>query len=154
MRIIFTFLVCLFSVISNSQNDFSVKTNFKIKPDNKIAIENFSFTYESQNSTLEILDLDLNISQTFSAKFYDSTYSKDGKFYIISYMSDIMKYEQYSLVNSFIGLFTFFYDDKNGKLLFVKVQSVLSEKSNLPEKNDFYLTELGKLIKEKSSTCL
>ena len=136
-------IILLFTFNGFSQNDFSEKTIYKQKPNGELALENFSFNYG--NNKLSVVDLDLNIIQNHTVEFYNSSYSKDGKFYLVAFMSDLKNFDQIDPKKNFLGIFTFFYDKKGGNLLKIKIESILDDKTNRPANDNFY-TEKGKEI--------
>lgn len=131
---------------SYSQNNFILKTVYKQNPAKKFESEKYEFKFENTHKNISITDLDINVTKTYPVQFYDSSYSEDGKFYIVAFMSDMKRFDKLSLDKSFLGMFTFFYDKKNGNLLWVQVLSTMEDVSGHTEKVDYYYTEKGKLI--------
>jgi len=144
----FTSILLFIVFHSYAQDDFTFKTIYKQNPINKFENEDFTFKYEKINKILTITDDDLKVIRKRPVEFYDSTYSKDGKFYIVAFMSDLDKFKGSTRDKSFIGMFTFFYDKKNGELLWVQVVSILEDVSGHPNKADYYYTQKGKTILE------
>ncbi|SCZ00524.1 hypothetical protein [Flavobacterium caeni] len=143
MKQLIVIFISLFTINSFCQNDFTEKTSFKQKPNGELAAENFSFSYS--NGKLTVTDMDLNIIKNHAVEFYNSSYSRDGNFYLVAYMSDLKKFDQVDSKKNFLGIFTFFYDKKGGALLKIKIDSILDDKTNRPA-NDVFYTEKGKEV--------
>ena len=81
MRLLFYML--LFSSIINAQENFTFKTDYKLKPNGEYAVENFSFSFQQDKGKLIRKDLDLGYEKTYWIKFYDSSYSTDGNYFLL-----------------------------------------------------------------------
>lgn len=142
-------IIFLFSIfISYSQNDFIHKTTYKQYTNTNFKNENFSFKYSKLEKTLIVKDEDLNISKTFKVKFYESTYSNDGKYYLIAFISDISKKTIYDEYNE---LFTFFFDKKNGDLIKIQIYYANIFESFDDKRPDYFFTEKGKIIIDENN---
>lgn len=146
---ILTIILFMTLSFSYAQADFTVKTIYTSTNNENFDSENFTFTYDYKNKNIIIRDMDLNIIRKYPVQFYDSSYSKDNNFYIIGFMSDLKRFNKLSRDQSFIGMFTFFYDKKNENLLWVQVISMSEDISGHSNKIDYYYTEKGKNEKTK-----
>lgn len=138
MRLLFYML--LFSSIINAQENFTFKTDYKLKPNGEYAVENFSFSFQQDKGKLIRKDLDLGYEKTYWIKFYDSSYSTDGNYFLVAYVTDFEKHFENEIDKKDVNNFTIIYNKKLGEILYFKIQSLSSEMES------FYLTKLGKEI--------
>ena len=136
---LFLFTICF------SQNNFDLKTIYKKANNNNFKLENFTFKYDKDQGTFLKIDNDLNIETRYYVEYYDSAYTSDGNNFVISFMTDVTKFNQYSHKDNFIGMFTLLYDKKNGNLLGVKINPINVVENGHSTKEEFYLTEIGKV---------
>lgn len=137
--------IILLFLVSNiySQEDLVFKTDYKYKPNGKIAIENYEFSFLPNQGKLIRKDLDLGFTKTYWIKFYDTSYSKDGKYFIVTYGTDYEKHMAIEKNDRDLNAFTIVYDKKMGNILLFSIDSLSDGVSS------FYLTKLGKEVKAR-----
>lgn len=122
------------------QNDINIDTYYKNNPTLNFTEERFSFSFLAKEKLLIKNDIDLNVIKQYPIEFFDSSYSKDGKYYLIAYITDINRINENESQNFDLGMFFILYDKKNGEILAVKIKL----KEN--ELYDFYLTKKGREV--------
>ncbi len=128
---------------SFSQNDIYFKTFYKNNPTLEFTEERFEFSFLAKEAILILKDLDLNVERKYYVNFYKSSYSKDGKNYLVSYITDMDRHLKYYNDFDEAGMFIILYDKKNGNILGVKIKLGDAENKKL---YDIYLTEKGKEV--------
>lgn len=136
--ILFLFLLSTLSFqFCYSQQDITVDTQYRMKPDRSVANENYYFGFYPSDGILYTNDKDLSIQKQYFIKFKGTFYDKANLFNI-AYTTDAVQHTLKRRPNSELGAFSVIYNEKNGQVVGVRVVT--------QDSSEIYLTEFGKRI--------
>lgn len=133
--LILTFLSLFTFQFSFAQQNTTIDVKYRMKPNRDLAKETTSFYYAADEGKLYFSDTDLGINKVYLVKFKTSNYD-NASLYNIVLETDVVNHTLKRLPKSDIGVFSIFYDEKNGKVMGIKTVFVGSEL-------EIYLTEFG-----------
>lgn len=138
MKRFYMFLLVITSLLitqfSYAQNNVSIDTQYRMKPDRTVAKESNYFGFYISEGKLYTNDKDLNIQKQYYIKFKNTIYDNAGLFNL-AYETDVVKHTLNSRPKSEVGIFLIIYDEKNGKIVGVRIIKYDSD--------DTFLTEFG-----------
>jgi hypothetical protein len=105
-----------------------------MKPDRTVAKESNYFGFYISEGKLYSNDKDLNIQKQYYIKFKNTFYDNAGLFNL-AYETDVVTHTLNSRPKSEVGIFLIIYDEKNGKIVGVRIIKQGSD--------DTFLTEFG-----------
>ncbi len=144
MKRIYILFLILFSTLSfqfcYSQQNITIDTQYRIKPDRSVAKENYYFGFFPSNGVLYTNDKDLSIQKQYYIKFKDTFYD-NANLFNVAYTTDAVQHTLNKRPNSELGAFSIIYDEKNGQVVGVRVVT--------QDSSEIYLTEFGAKLLNK-----
>ncbi|MDQ0595420.1 hypothetical protein QFZ37_003789 [Chryseobacterium ginsenosidimutans] len=123
-----------------SQQNITIDTQYRMKPDKSVAKENYYFGFFPSDGILYTNDKDLSIQKQYYIKFKDTFYD-NANLFNVAYMTDAVQQTLKRRPNSELGAFSIIYDEKNGQVVGVRIVT--------QDSSEIYLTEFGAKLLNK-----
>lgn len=138
MKRIYILLLIMISTISfqfcYSQQDVTIDTQYRMKPDKSFARENYYFGFFPSDGKLYTNDKDLSIRKEYYIEFKNTMYDDKGIFNVV-YTTDAVQHALNRKPQSELGVFSILYNEKKGNVIGVRIITKNSD--------EIYLTEFG-----------
>lgn len=137
-----TFLLIAFSIFAElafGQADVTIETQYTVMSDGELTEQVVTFSLFENQGILRMQDKKSKYSKDFYVK-YRNTMHDNGGYYHIVYESDAVKHRMKNLPQGELGVFSFFYVEKGGDLMGLRI--ILLKDRN-PET---FLTNKGALV--------